>query len=538
MTLVPSTVQQATRVESPDSSVLPLGNPKRVAPGVRSHYLLCAVGAGILIIATVVLFFVNLGSSSVSLSSDEVIYVRMTQGVVQTGELFPLRHGSAPSFEKPPLKFWLTAALPVLFGESNWTYRLFDGSLGVLAIALAALVTYRLSLSLPAALIVGLLLLGAPEWVIAQHGFRRVVLDGLLTVFTLLAALSAWSWCTRSPSRKTVLMVSALCSLAILTKSVAGFVPLMCACITLIICGTRRPSLKEVTLLILPPLLTFVAYVVCVWLAGGWKGLNSFLGVEILTRAFSGFEGHNSDKPLFYAWYILRRAAVAPRSLLIAGVIGILLTVRQEREARFLVIWGALPVVAYSFSTSKAPWYLNPFMPFICMIAVLGTTSLLRILRNSSASRVGGVALAFLLSITATASYSRAFTRAVSEVLADTERIPLDLMSEKLRNEFEHIALQNGAISGRTSPIRGRFNIEGIYRGMMNPKLTVIESAADAPRDSTTATLVREESLKGLPEGWQEIGRIPPFGARTWWLIAVTYPSVSINGASEAIPHH
>ena len=67
---------------------------------------LCLVGGLLLTVLAGALFFWNLGNSSVSVTSDEVIYVRITQGVVQEGSLFPVKHGSAASFEKPPLKIW------------------------------------------------------------------------------------------------------------------------------------------------------------------------------------------------------------------------------------------------------------------------------------------------------------------------------------------------------------------------------------------------------------------------------------------------
>lgn len=142
----------ASQPQNPGMYNAPRALSSVVAPRSRTqmmHLVLRTVAACVLLFASITMFLANLGSSSISLMSDEVIYVRVTQGIVQTGELFPLRHGSAPSFEKPPLKFWLSALLPALFGESNLTYRLLDGAFGVLAIALATLLSYNLSRSFP-----------------------------------------------------------------------------------------------------------------------------------------------------------------------------------------------------------------------------------------------------------------------------------------------------------------------------------------------------------------------------------------------------
>jgi 4-amino-4-deoxy-L-arabinose transferase-like glycosyltransferase len=496
---------------------------------------LCLVGGLLLAALAATLFFWNLGNSSVSVTSDEVIYVRITQGVIQNGDLFPVKHGSAASFEKPPLKFWLGSLVPVLLGESNWSYRAFDATLGILAVFLSAVLTLHLSRSIPASLIVGFLLLGAPEWVIAQHSFRHAVLDGLLTIFTLGMAIYSWRWCQTGGSDRNLSRAGILCALAILTKSVAGFVPLLCAVLTLVTCSDRKPTLRQLARLVLPPVITFLAYVVCVWTAGGMRGLNSFIGVEIFNRALSGFEGHNSDKPLYYGWYLFVRAAVAPRWILGAGVVGAIMGARRSPTFRFLLLWGALPVLAYSCSSSKAPWYLNPFMPFVCMIAVLGCVHVLQTIKRLPKMRAATAVLATLLVVTTARSYSRAVNRALGEVRSDTDRIPLDRMTEQLKRDFERFILVDNALSGRTTPIRGRFNVEGIYRGMLKPNLEVVKAPQGLTPLSRTAILLREESLSNLPVGWQEVQRIPPLGARKWWLVAVTYPE--LPPILDSVPH-
>ena len=99
-------------------------------------------------------------------------------------------------------------------------------------------------------------------------------------------------------------------------------------------------------------------------------------------------------------------------------------------------------------------------------------------------------------------------------------------MTEQLRGDFERFILVENALSGRTAPIRGRFNVEGIYRGMLKPNLELVKDPEAVTPLSSTAILLKEESLSNLPAGWLEIQRIPPLGARDWWLVAVTYPEL------------
>jgi 4-amino-4-deoxy-L-arabinose transferase-like glycosyltransferase len=77
------------------------------------------------------MMFWNLGASSISVASDEVIYVRIVQTIIHEGRIFPLFHGKLPSFEKPPLALWSNALIPWIFGESNWSFRSLSAGLGL-----------------------------------------------------------------------------------------------------------------------------------------------------------------------------------------------------------------------------------------------------------------------------------------------------------------------------------------------------------------------------------------------------------------------
>ena len=481
--------------------------------------------AGGLAVLTLVLMFWNLGANSISISSDEVIYTRVSQGVLHEGAFFPLMHGKVPTFEKPPLKLWLGALAPWILGESNFSFRVLDGALGVFAVLGSVLLAWRVSRSMPGALAVGFLVLGMPEWIIAQHGFRKAVLDGLLTLLTIGIAWSAWRAIEAREriSARYFFWIGALASFAVLTKSVAGFVPLACAVCSLAVIAPRQLYTRKSLWLAFPAFI-FVAYVFAVWHVGGMRGLRMFLGVEIIDRAFSGFDGHNTGSNWFYVWYILKRGGSAPRWLVWFGLIGALVSARGDLRMRYLLVWSALPVFAYSLSASKAPWYIAPFFPFVCMLAVFGTSALLEALRTRPKLLWIGAPVCMVVVYLSGASYSRAISRNLLEVSTDTKRIPIDLLTERLKGEYSKFAVVESSISGRSNPRNGRFNVEGIYRETLKPDLLIVTSISELQPDSQRVYFVKEPSLSALPPGWSEVGRLAPSALRQWGVVAVVYP--------------
>jgi 4-amino-4-deoxy-L-arabinose transferase-like glycosyltransferase len=484
------------------------------------------------------LFLWNLGASSISLRSDEVIYVRITQNVLHQGDIFPLTHGNVPTYEKPAIKLWLAAIAPALLGESNLSFRLLDGLLGVitvgLTVALGVAITRRFWLGFAA----GVLILGMPELVISHHGFRRAVLDGLLSVLTLLAALSTWRGIERSQSgtfsARHCLTIGSICALAVLTKSVAGFVPAACALISISVCVSPFIPLRPRASwsIIIFPVLAFVLYGLALGIVGGAKALKVFLGVEILARVTQGFTGHNADNPGFYWWYLFVRGASAPRLLLAVGTLGSLAAALKHHAHRFLLVWGLLPVILYSCAASRVPWYLNPFLPFLALISVTGSAYLCQRLfrlfppggsaKAVAAKTVAVLAVTLLIAVSGQPLY-RALARNVRHVLHDSQRLELDLLTANLRRDYSHFAIIENALSGRTQPRQGRFNVEGIYRETLRPNLRIVRAVEGFIPEPKEVVFVKASSLDQLPKGWIELGRAIPFGARTWGVVAVLY---------------
>jgi 4-amino-4-deoxy-L-arabinose transferase-like glycosyltransferase len=478
------------------------------------------------------IFFWNLGASSISVRSDEVIYVRTTQSILHNGDLLPLKHGNVPMYEKPPLKLWLGSLAPFVLGESNLSFRLLDGILGIFVVALTAYLAYVITQSHLLGVLSGALLLGMPELIIAQHSFRHAVLDGLLCALTIVGGLLSWRIVAsqESPIRRDTCILGVVWSLAVLTKSVAGIVPAACSLLAIIVSRYNRATIRSwstLAWLIILPALTFVAYATVLWLLAGVKALTVFLGVEILDRALSGFEGHNTGSSGFYLRYLFMRAGAVPQALLCSGLIGACIVCLRRNDMRFLLVWALCPVALYSCAASRVPWYLSPYFPFLSILSVAGVTALVACIRERTSKRMAALVLTLIVVLSA-GPYYRALDRNVREVLHDTDRLEIDTLVEGLKGNYSSFAIVENSISGHSNPRNGRFNIEGIYRELLRPNLRAVQHLSELERKPNEVLFMKETSIPALPSGWREIGRLAPYGGRSWSVVAVVYPPESL----------
>ena len=155
---------------------------------------------------------------------DEGRYAEIPREMKATGDWVTPRLNGFPYFEKPPLQYWVTAAIFSVAGEDEWTTRLapaFAGLAGVLAL----LVTARRLYSRRAAWMAAAVLASSWGYFLSS---QFVTLDMALTAF-LTSALCAFllaqdARASPADNRRWMLVAWALCALAVLTKGVIGVV--------------------------------------------------------------------------------------------------------------------------------------------------------------------------------------------------------------------------------------------------------------------------------------------------------------------------
>lgn len=474
------------------------------------------------LLASAAFFFIyNLGSSSISSASDEVIYIRVSQGIAHGSPLFPMLHGSAPFFEKPPLKLWMGALAPYLFGDSNLTFRIADGLLGIVAVGLTFWLAQLMLSGAFGAFAATALVFYSSEWITLHHSFRHAVLDSLLTVLVLLAGLFSWRAYSLSQKEfrfKALLGFSLICGMAALVKSVAGLFPLFSVGALILLDKDEQEKRKSLIFAICPALIVFAAYIATLSFLPD-RALKTFLGIEIFDRAFGGFTGHNTNDRMFYLRYLFLRSGAVPKICLLLGTAFCAASLPKDRTARFLLAWWIIPLAMLSLSQSKAPWYLNPYVPFMAITCVYGIQKCLNLPRHLTTRLAMAVVLTFVICV----PFVRKINSHIDFVLNDTERLPFDSFVEQTATQPDRVTIVADAVSGRTSPIRGRFNVEGIYRAILDDKITAVRNPSDIALNPSGIFLVPTPRLAEIPPGWVLQQEIPPFKPREFPISVVRY---------------
>ena len=160
---------------------------------------------------------------------DEATYAEVAHEAVGSGSYLHLTWNGDPYLKKPPLLFWMVMGSFRTFGESAWAARLPSVAAGIGTLLLlyfsAAAVVGRLG-----GLFAGLLPLGFYFFI--ARGGRECATDGPLVFFSTLAVFAL----TRARTDRRWLPVIGVASgLAILSKGVAGLLPLGVTALTVVL---------------------------------------------------------------------------------------------------------------------------------------------------------------------------------------------------------------------------------------------------------------------------------------------------------------
>jgi 4-amino-4-deoxy-L-arabinose transferase-like glycosyltransferase len=272
---------------------------------------------------------------------------------------------------KPPLALWLQAASMKTFGVNEFALRLPS----VLASTAASVVTFFIGAVLftPGVGLLAALFQTFNGFQVDLASGRRVSdhVDTLLIFLFELGILVALK-ATRRNSAATGLLLGAACGVAYLTKSLPALL-LMPVWAAMRLQTVRWPSVaKELG----------VAAIVAAAIAAPWTiytGLafpleSSYEGSFAFRRITEVLEDHGgppwwylADMPRFFGELIYVPLAIAIWSAL---------RNRSSREERSLLLWAAIPYVAFSACATKAPGYVMVAAPAIFLLEAVVWLSL------------------------------------------------------------------------------------------------------------------------------------------------------------------
>lgn len=332
---------------------------------------------------------------------DEATYAEVVHEAVATHTFLDFTWNGQPYLKKPPVLFWSMMASFKAFGEREWSARLPSVVFGVGTLLLiylaAAVVAGRL-----AGLCAGLIPLGFYFFV--ARGGRECATDAPLVFFSMLAIYSLararnnWRW---------IALTGAACGLAILSKGLAGVIPLATAAI----CVAWMPAFASGGAVALLTLLGVAAAVAAPWfmheaLVNMPLLWSSFVKQETLARIANHLEDQPQSRGYTLWTFGSEIAHLWPLILPLAG-----LTIAGLRRGAIRMVgelppavgiwclWLILALGAACAVQTKLGWYV---LPSLIPVALLGGTILgSAIMRGGAARRyclpLGVIALAILM---------------------------------------------------------------------------------------------------------------------------------------------
>ncbi|MGE0445442.1 MAG: ArnT family glycosyltransferase, partial [Vicinamibacterales bacterium] len=107
-----------------------------------------------LLLLAILTFFVGLGRPAIT-DSDEGYYAEASREMVESGDWLTPRFNYADRWQKPVLYYWLTSALYVVTGPTEWSARAWSALSGVGLVLLTWLAARRLTRREDAAFLAG-----------------------------------------------------------------------------------------------------------------------------------------------------------------------------------------------------------------------------------------------------------------------------------------------------------------------------------------------------------------------------------------------
>jgi len=315
-----------------------------------------------LLVASVILLFVDLGGSSIW-DANEAYYVETPRQMVLTGDFVSPSFNGQPRFNKPVLSYWVVAGFYKALGVSVTSERIAI-AFGTLMLIGATYVIGRTIARRETGVLAALIVASAPR---VMMWSRRIFIDIYFTSF-LAVALMALVLVRAHPEhrrRYLVLMYVAL-GLAMLTK---GPVALVLPGLVLVVFLLWTRSLGDLRMIMLPAGLLIVAAIVAPWYIldyqrHGWTHIYEFFVGENVGR-YTETVGLQHRGPLFYIPVLL--TDLFPWSLFLPAALWAAWRARNP-QTRLLIVWIAAFVGVFSLSSTKQDLYIFPIVPAVAVL--------------------------------------------------------------------------------------------------------------------------------------------------------------------------
>ena len=300
---------------------------------------------------------------------DEGRYSEISREMALGGDWVTPRLNGIKYFEKPPLQYWASALSFRLFGENEYSARLYTALAGFATIALVGLIARRLWG--PDMALASMIALACSPYFMALGGI--VTLDMGLTLWTT-ATLFCYLGAEHARERprtqlRWMLFAWAAMALAVLSKGLVGIV--FAGGAVLIVVAMRREWSALRRLRLIPGLMVFFA-VAAPWFVAVSMANEEFAQFFFFHEHFARFltTTHRRVEPW---WYFLPIVALGFLPWMFAMPAAVLHAWREETGAAFqplriTLAWCAFVVLFFSASGSKLPAYVLPVFPPLALV--------------------------------------------------------------------------------------------------------------------------------------------------------------------------
>jgi 4-amino-4-deoxy-L-arabinose transferase-like glycosyltransferase len=309
-------------------------------------------------------------------TQDEALHVNSAIHMARDGGWLTPEFMGRPILFKPPLLIWLSALSIRMLGLSLFAVRLPALLCGAAGIAAVFLWCARAH-SVAAGALAASFLLFTPFWQI----FSRVCLTDVPAVVFGTIALAAVVFDPRLERARTAVAFGTFCAASILTKSVAGALPLAAlALYSLLSAGESRPPLSRIAaaFLVAAALVSpWHIYQACIrphWFWADYVQVQ-LLGVGLRSQTNAFF----AKSPVFYLSR-LARMDPALSVFALAGAAGAMRfsTLRRQPPVLLAFCSTVVTVAALCIFQAKHLPYLAFLLPALCVLGALCGPAILR----------------------------------------------------------------------------------------------------------------------------------------------------------------
>lgn len=320
-----------------------------VAPGIESHSVAAAYGDPVARVH----------------AEDESTYANSAVAVAAAGGWLTPRVMDRFLLFKPPLLVWTAALSLKTFGIHLWSLRL----PALAAACIAAAVLFHMAEG--RGLIALLLVLTSSLW----HIFAKLCYTDMLLALAIIAAMCAIDQDPALTRRGSFLLFVVACAAGIMTKNVAGGLPLFVASASAIVLPRdRRPGWTRLAQVALATAALTAPWHLYQWLAHRQWFIADYIGLQLFAFGIAPPAQYASEPAwMFYAVRLVRLEPLLLAAAIMAAP-GFLSALRvRDSRAMLAAIWlGSSAAALLAFQYRNAPYLLQVVPPLALIAARYG----------------------------------------------------------------------------------------------------------------------------------------------------------------------